>query len=86
MGPMVQRVSYGIGYRFCPFKKLFLISGITGYITLIYAKCAHGPPFIVVPCQPDLTYIFKDTVPVNFLGRQMVVVINYGQFLRIIVI
>ena len=56
VGPVVQRITESIRYRFGPLLKLFPICSIlTGTETFVHTIGTHGTPLVVVTSQPNLS-------------------------------
>ena len=56
VGPVIQRITESIRYRFGPLLKLFPICSIlTGTETFVHTIGTHGTPLVVVTSQPNLS-------------------------------
>ncbi len=75
MRPMVQRAADQLRHDLCPLLEFFVLRRVAGDIPFVHAAGAHGAPFVMVCCQPQLRQIFVPLPLRNFLRRQMVVIV-----------
>ena len=86
MSPVVEGIAKGPGNRPRPRLKFVIRGCRSRAVFLSHPIAAHGPPFVVVPLEPNLEEIGEAAIAGNIGGRQMAVIINDRQILREFVI
>ena len=99
VAPGVHRVADRHFQRFGKLLEPLAVGFVAGDIVFRHAVGAHDPPFIMVAevgnrpvgghlaaAEPDLGDVFKPAVLVNFLRRDMAVVVDDGQAGRVVMI
>jgi len=84
---MVQGIAHGVGDSFGPLFKLFPIGGVlAGAEPFVDAVGTHGPPFVVVAFQPDLSQVVKTPVVGNESRVEVAVVVDDGLRFGVLVV
>ena len=87
VGPVVERITHGIGHRLGPLFELFPVGSILARaVTLVDAVGAHRTPLIMVALQPDLRQVVETVVRSHILGNQVAVVVDDRHFGCMIVV
>ena len=83
MRPMIQRVSDKTRHAAGKCAELLIVRRIAGDILLVDAAGAHCAPLVVIAAEPQLGYVREAAVFRDLARRDMTVIINYRQPLRI---
>ena len=86
MRPVKQWVPNGKRYCIGPLFKSLIRMRIAGDELFIDTEGAHCPPFVMVAIQPDLCDVFKLVIVSDLIRRQVIMVINDRQILRVFVV
>ena len=87
VGPVVQRITESIRYRFGPLLKLFPICSIlTGTETFVHTIGTHRTPLVVVTSQPNLSQRLKLVIFCHHLGNQVTVIVDNRHLRRMLVV
>jgi hypothetical protein len=84
--PVVERIAQGVRDRPRPGHELVIRLGIAGAELLVHPVGAHGPPLVVVACQPEVIQVVKGAVGGQVLGGQVAVVVVDGHRLGVVVV
>jgi hypothetical protein len=77
VSPVIERVFQGLWHRLTPGHKFFEIGTVPGDVFLIDSVGPHGPPLVMIACQPALREIGKTGILIDITYRQMTVLIEY---------
>ena len=85
-GPVIKRISQGMRNRFGEGEKLLFPRRSASDVALGDAICSHGPPFVVITTEPDMSKAFEALIPRNLVYREVRVVVVNRLVLRKVVI
>ena len=86
MGPVIQRISYGVGNGFTESLEFFEIGLGPCDVFFTESHASHGSPLVVVSAQPDVSDVSESRIFSDHLGIQMTMIVIDWHVFRILMV